>query len=166
MAHCKVCGEGFEPKHKLHIYCKETCREKAYRDRPKNKKKIRESIKRWEQKNRKHYLAVKKAYRDKNRDRLNKKRSEYGKKCRLEAIAYYGGKCACCGEIIEEFLTIDHIKGGGTQHRKKVGNGWAFHAWLKRNDYPKGYRVLCWNCNCSRGAYGYCPHKKKKEDLR
>jgi hypothetical protein len=34
--------------------------------------------------------------------------------------------------------------------------------WLKRNGYPKGFRVLCHNCNSARGLYGYCPHKRRK----
>lgn len=40
----------------------------------------------------------------------------------------------------------------------KPGNG--FMKWLKRNDWPKGFRVLCHNCNSSLGYYGYCPHRR------
>ena len=31
--------------------------------------------------------------------------------------------------------------------------------WLKKNGYPKGYRVLCYNCDMSLKLYDYCPHK-------
>jgi hypothetical protein len=82
---------------------------------------------------------------------------------RLEILIHYGGNppiCSCCGENHIEFLSIDHIDGGGNKHRleqaSKIG---GFYSWLKRNNFPKGYRVLCHNCNQSIGLYGYCPHK-------
>lgn len=74
------------------------------------------------------------------------------------AIAAYGGECACCGEAGYEFLTIDHPKGDGQEHRKAVGNGTAVYWDLKKRGYPAEYRLLCMNCNHSRGMYGYCPH--------
>lgn len=33
---------------------------------------------------------------------------------------------------------------------------------LKRNKFPKGYRILCHNCNLSKSFYGYCPHQGVK----
>jgi len=73
-------------------------------------------------------------------------------------------KCACCGEWRLEFLTLDHIDGGGNQHRKSGMTGRKFYLWLKREGFPPGYRVLCMNCNCSIGFYGYCPHQKEKAE--
>lgn len=70
-------------------------------------------------------------------------------------------KCECCGELNEEFLTIDHINGGGSKHRKDCnlrGNG-MFYKWLIDNNFPPGFRVLCFNCNSSLGRLNYCPHK-------
>lgn len=32
--------------------------------------------------------------------------------------------------------------------------------WCRRNGYPKGFRVLCHNCNMAIGFYGYCPHSR------
>jgi hypothetical protein len=89
------------------------------------------------------------------------------KRHRLEALSHYseGGqpRCACrgCFESHVEFLTIDHIHGGGNKHRKEVvtGSG-SFVRWLRRNSYPDGYRVLCYNCNTARGLHGYCPHEQ------
>lgn len=79
---------------------------------------------------------------------------------RREVIAHYGGKCACCDEEKLEFLCMDHINGGGTKHRREIGGyGAAFYLWIKREKFPEGFRVLCWNCNSSLGMYGYCPHK-------
>lgn len=80
------------------------------------------------------------------------------------ALEQYGGKppkCACCGEKHLEFLTIDHVKGGGTAHRRSIGSGsGAFFRWLRNEGWPKGFRVLCMNCNFSFGLFGFCPHQK------
>jgi hypothetical protein len=43
-------------------------------------------------------------------------------------------------------LEIDHAEGGGNQHRRKIGWSRLYH-WLKRNNYPEGFRVLCPTCN-------------------
>jgi hypothetical protein len=76
-------------------------------------------------------------------------------KLRKEVIDHYGSECVCCGETIREFLSIDHINGGGNAHRKEIkASGINLYRWLKRNDYPKGFRVLCMNCNWAIGIYG------------
>lgn len=31
--------------------------------------------------------------------------------------------------------------------------------WLRRNNYPNGFQVLCHNCNMAKGFYGKCPHQ-------
>ena len=85
---------------------------------------------------------------------------------RLEMIAAYGGKCACCGEHEPRFLTLEHKYGGGRKERQCLGKGAAsaFPILLKlRNKgWPtKAYTVLCYNCNCAKGNYGHCPHKKR-----
>lgn len=85
---------------------------------------------------------------------------------KFETMCSYGGpQCACCGEDEFEFLAIDHVDGGGNEHRRSLGGdgtkrfcGIQFYLWLKRSGWPPGYRVLCHNCNFSIGAYGYCPH--------
>lgn len=78
---------------------------------------------------------------------------------RVKVLTHYGGsppRCACCQEALLEFLGLDHIHGGGRQHRKTIRTRWW--EWLRNNDYPPGFRVLCHNCNQSLGVYGYCPH--------
>lgn len=79
---------------------------------------------------------------------------------RQEVLDHYGSVCACCGEGRWEFVAIDHIHGGGTEHRRKDRIS-DIYKWLKKNNYPEGYRVLCHNCNSSLGYYGYCPHQKE-----
>jgi hypothetical protein len=36
-------------------------------------------------------------------------------------LAAYGGKCVCCGEAEEAFLTLDHVNNDGKQHRAELG---------------------------------------------
>jgi hypothetical protein len=75
---------------------------------------------------------------------------------RRDVIEHYGAKCSCCGEDLYEFLTIDHIDGRTGRH---VGaNSAQVIAFIQEEGYPDGYRVLCWNCNCAVGIFGYCPH--------
>lgn len=87
------------------------------------------------------------------------------RKLRLEVFAAYGGpSCACCGEAVFEFLTIDHIDNGGAKHRKELfgrrTGGRMFYSWLKSQKFPPGYQVYCMNCNWGKHANGgTCPHK-------
>jgi hypothetical protein len=90
---------------------------------------------------------------------------------RSEVIREYGGQCACCGESSMEFLVIDHIAGGGEQHRLSLGcvtGGTPFYSTLKRLGFPfkKDLRVLCSNCNTALGLYGCCPHRPRDKRPR
>lgn len=68
-----------------------------------------------------------------------------------------GGKCSCCREKRRNFLSLEHIKGGGGKHRKSLGNGYSYWKSVLDAGCPKDeYTVLCYNCNLSRGFYGYC----------
>jgi hypothetical protein len=66
-------------------------------------------------------------------------------KLKTEAIKAYGGRCVCCGEIRLSVLTIDHIAGNGSTHRKE--NKTSIYNWLKKECYPPGHQILCVNCN-------------------
>lgn len=85
---------------------------------------------------------------------------------KAQVIAHYGGACVCCGETILQFLTIDHIDGGGNKERKCLGSnpgGSAIIRRIVRQGYPDGLQVLCWNCNCGRALNGgICPHQQNK----
>src|SRR3990167_9986285 len=72
---------------------------------------------------------------------------KHQRKLKITVLNGYGGKCECCGINEIEFLTIDHIKGGGRDHVKELGGQPKFYPWLIKNDFPKGFRVLCMNCN-------------------
>lgn len=84
---------------------------------------------------------------------------------RMEVLNHYSGgtlKCTCPGCETPaghmEFLAIDHEGKTGAAHRKEVGKS-AVYRWLKRQGFPKGFRVLCHNCNSAHGYYGFCPHE-------
>lgn len=83
------------------------------------------------------------------------------RKIRDAVFSAYGGYiCACCGERNDQFLTIDHIDGCGGAERRRQGLGHSFYAWLRRNGWPPGFQVLCYNCNLGRAKNdGICPHK-------
>lgn len=65
---------------------------------------------------------------------------------KLDVIQGYGGECACCKNDHLPHLTIDHIEGGGSEHRRRE-NQRSFYRRLRREGFPPGYRVLCFNCN-------------------
>ncbi len=87
-------------------------------------------------------------------------------KLKQDVFDNYGGICECCGEDEFYFLNIDHILGGGSsrKNRTKLSSGNGLYRWLRQNNYPKdNYRILCYNCNCSRGFYGQCYHELNRE---
>ena len=103
--------------------------------------------------------------------RLKQKRKDsltYRMRKRLTFLKLYGSKCACCGETHIEFLTLDHVKGNGAEERKRTGSSYGgYNRAIKlfksnKEEALKQYRILCWNCNCSIGTYGYCPHNSEK----
>jgi len=55
-------------------------------------------------------------------------------------------ECSKCGEKEIDFMTMEHINGGGNKHRIKL-NGINLYDWLIKNNYPDGFDVLCVNCN-------------------
>ncbi len=74
---------------------------------------------------------------------------------------YGGARCVCCGETELAFLALNHISGGGNQHRKAIGgNGQAAYEWAIKNGFPPIFNVLCHNCNLAIGHFGTCPHKR------
>ena len=74
---------------------------------------------------------------------------------RRRVFAHYGTSCACCGTT--ENLTIDHVNGGGKQHRDEIGeNSHAIYRWLIKNNFPSGFQVLCAPCNLSKSDGERC----------
>lgn len=96
-------------------------------------------------------------YYQANKRKANEAVKRYTKRLRDLVIEIYGNKCACCNESRGNFLTFEHRLGGGNKHRQRVGRCYVFWKAIIEEGYrPDKYSVLCYNCNCSRGSYGYC----------
>lgn len=142
------------------------------RKNPEHKKKQAEYHKLWwkslpDEERQKHMVRMAE-WRKKHGEKLRRKQREKAYALRLKVLRHYSNgtmRCACCGESHEEFLQMDHIDGNGGKHRREIGRS-KIYDWLKHNDYPEGFRVLCANCNCARGFYGYCPHDKKSRLIK
>ena len=97
---------------------------------------------------------------------------------RLEVLQYYSKRlsksnipcCRCCGEKSHvDFLAIDHIAGkkemDSERELVKLGYSSSMSAevlgqWIIKNNFPKGFQILCHNCNVAKGVFGECPHEK------
>lgn len=102
-----------------------------------------------------------------NKEKVQSYQQNNRRKYKLMVVNHYSNgtkSCACCGEREMQFLTLDHIDGGGTKEQKVLQkDGYHFYKWLIDHLYPTGYQVLCWNCNCGRNQTKdkICPHKKQ-----
>jgi hypothetical protein len=151
-------------------------REASARYREQNREKFNQRMRDWREANRLKDREHKREYR--NRKIANGtpeevaalRASEADKtkrnqaKCRDEIYSAYGGyKCNCCGEAERMFLSIDHVNNDGAQERKSGkynGSGSAFYTWLRKNNFPTGYQVLCMNCQIGKHKNGgVCPHQ-------
>ena len=120
------------------------------------------------------FLAKQKKWRGENRELFNKRTRVSAKKTRsnlkIKVFSEYSKKqlgkdipcCACCGEYIVEFLSLDHVDGRKVLEHGQNMMGTKLYYWARRNDYPLTLQVLCFNCNCAKGSYGICPHKERK----
>lgn len=175
-------------KNKERILASRKEKRSANLEQEREKEKIRRSKKHSDPETHAAYKEYLRTYHKKNKDRLSKQKKEYLSKKKLENPefaekerirslihyhdqrrevfnAYGGMKCACCGETTEMFLTIDHINNDGASHRRAISNspdngkGANIYGWLKKNNYPPGFQVLCMNCNHGKARNGgICPH--------
>lgn len=97
------------------------------------------------------------SYWERNKGRIKATAKQTRIRRRMKVINHYGGECQCCSEKKYEFLSIDHVNGGGRKHRASVGAN--VDRWIIKNNYPTGFRILCHNCNFAIGMYGKCPHQ-------
>lgn len=102
-----------------------------------------------------------------DKEKIRLKSNEWRRANKLLVLKHYSNNelaCNCCGESIYEFLTIDHINGGGNKHRIGMVSGRAgsgdFYRFLIKNNFPDGYQVLCFNCNNAKHMFKRCPHKE------
>lgn len=101
----------------------------------------------------------------KNRDKALETNRKWRQEMRVKILSHYSNgkmECACCGENVLEFLTLDHINNDGTKMRKMYpGGGHQHYRRIIKEGFPLGFQVLCYNCNCGRAktADKVCPHK-------
>lgn len=79
-------------------------------------------------------------------EKTRRQRRNHYREQKAIVLRHYGGECEACGENEPDVLTVDHINGGGAEHRKTVPAS-QIHAWLIKNEFPRGFRILCFNCN-------------------
>lgn len=99
------------------------------------------------------------------------KNDERELRLRIEVMSRYCGgspRCQCpgCDTTFLGFLQIDHVKGGGNKHRTNANHplrGDHLLIWIRRNNYPDDFQVLCANCNSpgGKGTRKYCPLRGK-----
>ena len=138
---------------------------KAYRE--KNPEKVRAYVKKY-QLEKKEWL--KERHKSKEYILTNKKRRETVKSKVFSAYSKRISKseipcCNCCGLNDNlDFLAIDHIEGRkNLSEEEKNLKGQPLYGWLVKHHYPKGYQVLCHNCNFAKGIKknnNKCPHEK------
>lgn len=114
--------------------------------------------------------AYNKQWKLDNPEKVRAQKRAQHERMKKEVFAAYGGKCKCCGETDLHFLTIDHIdKVIPDSHRQPDGrrlSGTAFLLKIRKEGYPDTCQILCWNCNCAMGYYGFCPHQPHTPEQR
>lgn len=106
-------------------------------------------------------------YREKNASWIKTRRNYNYWRSKVRVVEHYtGGKnaCQCCAEDTFEFLSVDHINGGGKAHRNEIGKS-EIYRWIIRNNFPPGFQILCFNCNLAKGFFGKCPHEKARMEF-
>ena len=156
------------------------CRnERARNFRKENQSDYNKYKRNWRKKNYdKQILSERKSDKKRYTQKLEYARSwypDYLKQLRIEVLGHYGVKgkpvCVCCNETIWQFLTLDHVNGGGTKIRKENPRqkAWMLYQYLrtifrKTGKWMDGYQTLCINCNLGRSRNnGICPHKEIKQ---
>jgi len=122
---------------------------------------------------RKKHAEYAREWRKKNKEKFHATQKRCYEKVRGEMLVHYSQNppsCECCGETRLYFLSLDHIKGNGSEHRRQIVKenggtpigGNALPYWLKKHGWPKGFQVLCYNCNFAKRNDTSCPCQKDK----
>ena len=93
-------------------------------------------------------------------------------KLKERVISHYSGGTMACANPFNQHqeayidiraLEIDHIDGGGLAHFRSIGRmgGTAFYRWLIAQGFPRGFQVLCANCNRIKRAVNKEVRKKR-----
>lgn len=170
MQPCKRCGVTLDVTNswkskknpaRFHTYCKKCNNELSYK-----------TVLRKKKENPEIFRIYAREWRRKNPERARARNRLHGKKLKMEILTHYSnGKpyCVCCLESEINFLTLDHIGNDGARHREKISGkkrhvggssaGAVTYYWVKKNNFPKLFQVMCMNCNWGKRITGVCPHK-------
>ena len=113
-----------------------------------------------------------KLWRINNAEYVTSYKRNYRYKIKFIVLSKYAGgkpKCLYCKERRMDALTLDHINNDGKLERVRLGNkgrGSGLYARLKKLHYPKGYQVLCYNCNIVKAFTFIRSHTIPKERRR
>jgi hypothetical protein len=118
-----------------------------YHEEPDYKKKRQAATARYRKTDAYHKLWASEEHRQKERRNARKA----WQRLKAEIIAHYSHgtmKCSKCSHCDIRALTIDHINNNGAAHRAELKRQGVdkFYHWLKRSGWPKGFQVLCMNC--------------------
>ena len=141
-------GKNSLTKSGLSCYCKECELKRQKKEYKINRQKRIDSTMKHRMKNKEAFLEYTKNHR---------------LKIRSKVLELYGGKCSCCNESIEPFLTMDHIQRDGHKHRKGIGSIGTYREMIRNVDHSK-YRILCMNCNWAIRGGKVCPHQQVSKE--
>ena len=104
----------------------------------------RENYKEYYQNNSSEIIPKKMKYAKEHKEQYNAYLRKHRRKLFTGVLNHYGNKCSIpeCGS--NEKLCIDHI--GGWNGESPKGNT-VLWRWLKKNNFPPGFRTLCQRCN-------------------
>jgi hypothetical protein len=105
-------------------------------------------------------------WQKRNRGRLAERSKQQRQELRLEALRHYGGspaRCACCDTTYTEHLTVAAMD-GDILFGASGQTGTTLYRKLAKENYPAGYRVLCWSCLMAKALYHACPHEAETSD--
>ena len=105
--------------------------------------------------NRERLLQKRRAYLQEHKEELRTYHQGYYLKLKMKVLSRYSDngqpRCVRCGIDDIDVLCLDHINNDGNIHRKhKRGAGTVYYKWLRNHHFPKGFQVLCANCNLKK----------------
>ena len=165
--------EGRAKRKEINSRPENVARQQEYASRPEVKENKKEYMKseRGQASLKKYYAGDKaKALKESNELKRLTILQEYSKRLSNSNIPC----CNCCGQNSHiDFLEIDHIAGkkemdyeseliklGYSSELKSI----MWYNWIIENDFPKGFQILCKNCNGAKGMINNnneCPMKNK-----
>lgn len=172
---CVICGTEFHKKDHS-ITCSKECAKKNHLTRQKNYERTPEArarkkaLRSTPEGREKDLIYQKNRYQNNPevRDKISKHTKEQTIQFKLEVFSHYSKEisdsdvpiCACCKIDDIRFLTLDHIDGrkhlSKREQKLKTLVLWRH---IKKIGFPKGYQILCYNCNIAKGTSLYCPHQ-------